>query len=398
MISVLFFRWIRGYVDFEFKGGFCEGFLNDVYEARLNVYSLEKHKECLCGKAGVHSYKKLHSIALKNGGCVNIVKKHGIAFAGSSLRNRAGLALGAFLFVLFLSYFGGFVWNVEIQGNEALSKAEIASFLNANNFCEGVRWSKVNRDNLEFSMMAQFDEIAWVHINRRGSTAVVEIEEGEPKPEILDESKVSNVVAAKDGVIVKTMVSKGWQSVKVGDAVTKGDLLVSGIYYSEVDEKNHFVHARGDVFAKCSESISVNLPRVQSKKNYEKAVQYKTIYFFGMKIPLYLTRKTGVNYDESVSEKRLEINNCTLPLGIITQKVKKYSVSSQALSNSELKVLAKKQIAKQKKISLSDYEVLSEKISYEFTSSGVCARANYNCIENISQTREISGAESENQP
>ncbi len=85
--------------------------------------------------------------------------------------------------------------------------------------------------------MADFEDVAWISINKIGSTASIEINETVNKPKLVDNNKTTNVKAAKDGVIVRLEVLGGWAAVQEGEAVTAGDLLISGVRESEVDEK-----------------------------------------------------------------------------------------------------------------------------------------------------------------
>lgn len=398
MILLRFFRWLSGYVEFCFEAGFCEGFINEAHEKGIKIYSLEKQGDKLFGKASSRSYRRLHAVALRHGGTIKIIKKHGLVFATGKFRKRTGLAIGAFIFVFLLSFLSSFIWNIEVTGCENLSSAQIISYLNANGFKSGVRWKNINRDNLEFSMLSQFDEIAWVHINRYGSRAVIEISEATPKPEINNDSAASNVTARKDGIIVKVSAKKGWQCVNVGDAVTQGDLLISGIYYSEVDKKNHFVSANGEVLAKCVEKIDFTIKRTQSIKKTESKKSVKAFLLFGLEIPLYLPQKTGVNVEKSDSFKYLKLNKTTLPIGIKTTVIRTYSNSYEDVSDEVLKKQAKTKLAQLKKSQLSDYEILSEKTKLEITAEGISSSTTLNCIENIEKINKISGVETENEP
>lgn len=398
MILLRFFRWLCGYVEFCFEAGFCEGFINEAYEKGIKIYSLEKRGGRLYGKAGAGSYRRLHAVALRHGGKIKIIKKHGLVFATGKFRKRTGLAIGAFIFIFLLSFLSGFIWNIEVTGCEKLTGAQIISFLNANGFKSGVRWKNVNRDNLEFSMLSQFDEIAWVHINRRGSRALVEISEAAPKPEITNDSSASNVTARKDGIIVKVSAKKGWQCVNEGDAVTQGDLLISGIYYSEVDKKNHFVSANGEVLAKCVEKIEFTIKRTQDIKKTESKKRVRTFLLFGLEIPLYLPQKTGVNVEKSDSFKYLKLNKNALPIGIKTTVISTYSNSSEEVSDGVLKKQAEKKLARLKESQLSGYEILSEKTKLEINSEGISSSTTLNCIENIEKINKISGVDAENEP
>ena len=77
---IRFFWWLFGYVEFVFENGFAEGFINDCYNKRLGIKHLDRVDNALVGEASAKNYKRLHTIALKNGGKVKIIKKHGPVF------------------------------------------------------------------------------------------------------------------------------------------------------------------------------------------------------------------------------------------------------------------------------------------------------------------------------
>ncbi|MDE5604992.1 MAG: sporulation protein YqfD, partial [Eubacterium sp.] len=235
---ISFFRWLLGYVKFSYTGGFREDFINDCYRKGIYLKNIRSKKNELTAETKIKQYKTLHQIAFSHGGKVKIFKRKGFPFLLSPLNNRWGFFVGIVYLIFFISFMGGFVWNITVSGNNRVTEVKIVDYLAKNGFKIGTRWDNTDKEQLEVSIMAEFEDVAWISINKIGSTASIEINETVHKPDMVNQKKITNVKAAKDGVIVKVEAFGGWAEVQKGDAVAKGDLLISGVRESEVDKKN----------------------------------------------------------------------------------------------------------------------------------------------------------------
>lgn len=382
-------RWILGYVKFVFFGGFIDGFVDMSFENKVNIKNLKVKKGKLYGECLAREYIKLHSIAFRNGGRVKVIKKSGLVFPLLKLRNRWGLFAGALIFVCFICFISGFIWNVEITGNERISEEQIVSFLESNNLYRGAPWRKIDKDRIENLMMASFDDCAWAHINELGTTARIEISETKQKPEVINKNMITNVKAKKDGLIVKTSVTNGWQTAKIGDSVVKGDLLISGIYESEKKKGNQFAHASGEFIAKVNEPFSLTVSRKQSYREYKEERAFKKLVFFSVEIPLYLSSYENKNAEIKESGEYLKLNNNELPIGLITVKEKRYTVKTRELSDSELQSLTEKEIQNKIENEFSDCEIIKKNLSIQLNESNAIVKGELICLEDIAEEVEI---------
>lgn len=387
---IRFFWWLLGYVEFVFENGFAEGFINDCYNKRLSIKHLDKKDNALFGEVCARNYKKLHSIALKNGGKVKIIKKHGPVFLLLKIQNRWGIFAGCLLFIFIVNFLSGFVWNIEITGNSKISDAQIMQVLDDNGFCMGVHWSAFNKENVENYIMATFDNCAWAHINRFGTTARVEINEAVMKPDLIDTEGVTNLKATKDGIIVKATVYDGWQVAQVGDSVVSGDLLVSGVYESEPTKQNLFAHARGEFIAQVNENVVLTVSRSQSQKSYHPPKEYKTFVFFGIRLPLYVGSSSFQNSRVELQENYFTVAGRTLPIGIVTKTVTAYDVVTVVLDDKDLNALVQKEIDKKLTQDFSHCEILSKNIDISLNQHQAVAKIEMVCLENIGEIVKIT--------
>lgn len=388
---IKFFNWFFGYVVFTFSGGFTDGFINRCYHEKINIKDISAENGVLTARCSIGAYKRLHKIAFRSGGKVKLVKKRGLPFLLHPLKGRWGVFCGMLFFVLLVSFMGGFIWNITVIGNQTLETSKIVDYLAQNGFKTGVRWSETDKENLEFAVMADFDRVAWISINRIGCLAQVEIRETTPKPEIENNNLITNVTAKKDGVIVKVTALGGWPAVQAGDAVTTGDLLISGVYepeeYSQ-PQKNHFARAHGSVIAKTNSRITVNIPREQSEKICTSEKQYKTLYFFGLEIPLSI-KKEEENTVCEYQKKYLVFHDFRLPIGIYTEIRRSYTDTKRSISDDELRAAAKKELLEREKEELAGCEIIGKTEKEAITDGGIVYTAEYSLLEDIGAEQEI---------
>lgn len=380
------FKWLIGYVEFEYKNGFVEGFVNDCFDAKINVQGLSRTTEGVTGTCSIKSYMMLHRLAMKNGGVVRATKKYGLILPFLSIKNRWGLMVGAVCVVAIFCYLSGFVWCIDIVGNDRITTQEMVSFLEDNDFYVGKFSRSVERDMLEQLIMASFDDCAWAHINIDGTTAIVEIDEAIPKPEVVDDV-ITNVKASKDGRIIKATTYSGWQCVQNGDSVVKGDLLISGVYESEKEKENMFAHARGRVIAQVEEPFNLTISRSQLKRTYTSSRTYRSLNFFGLHIPIGVAVKNAQNADIERSEEDVMINNKAIPLGIITTEYNYYDVESVLLNDDELRAMLDTEMKRQLERDYGEYEIITQKIDININADEAVAKGKIVCIEDIAEEK-----------
>ena len=388
-------RLLWGYVTVVFQKGFGESFLSECYIQGVNVSHIKATDDGIVLDCTLKDYKRLCKIAQKHGGRIKILKRKGLVFPFAKIMNRSGLIVGAVLGIAIFGILSGYVWNVDVTGYETLEKEKIIDFLSEQGLHNGVSWRSVDKRTVESLVMARFDEVAWVHINRMGTSALVELREADLKTDAPDTSKPSNVVAKKDGLIVYTLAYDGWQQVKKGDSVTKGDLLVSGVYESEHAKENMFAHADGVFLAQTVNDFSLTVSREQKYKSYLDTKQYKAISFFGLYLPLYIGKIPKSNADINKICDYIMINSRPVPVGLITVTAQRYKTQSRILNDNELTELINNEIENQINSSYGKDNVTEKDISVELLEDRANASGTVSAVENIAEVKEFVSDESE---
>lgn len=316
---IFLFRFLFGYVDFTFSGGFKENFITKCFAEGIEIRNISNIENGIKARCRASVYKKLHHIAFAGGGVVRIVKKHGLPFIAYPLRNRIGLATGALAFVMIVALLNSFVWRIEVVGNETVSETSILDFLEQNNLKSGTLWSSVDRDNLYFKMMGEFEQLSWVHINKDGAVARVEILENTPQPQA-DESKLKGI----------------------------------------------------NVFRR---ELTVVINRRQSTITLNTIKNYRRLHFFGINIPLYINYSKG--NISSTSTNYLRVKDAELPIGIETIEEKYFDYSNKDISDSQMKSLAKKQLKVSEEQEFYGFEIVNKTESIDIDENICTLSASY---------------------
>lgn len=385
MVKLL--RWLLGYVSFRFSGGFTQGFAERCRRERLGVFDLCADEKGLTGKILARRYRLLRPAARSSGGKVQILQKRGAPFVFARFRGRMGLLAGVVACILLFSYLSSFVWTLQVKGCETLSEESVLDFLETQGFHIGVKKRDVDNDKICTAAMAVFDDVAWIHININGTNAVVEISESVHAPQ-LREKTPANIVAAKDGEITEIICTGGDAVVQPGSAVTRGDLLITGVYTSQADEKNHFETASGSVTAKVHETLQVTVPRSAEEKRETGRKSVTSLYFFGLTVPLGFAKETaGCTVTSDLQP--LVLGGKTLPVGIRRDRYVYYEKNTYFRTDEELLQLARREMQQKRADYAENAVILSEKETSDLTETACTLKLSLTAVEEIGERRAL---------
>lgn len=316
MFIIRFFRYIRGYVHFTVYGGLIERFINLCAQGGIPLWGGRRTAVDYTAYTTASSYKKLRPIAAKSGARLRLSGKRGAPFIRHRYRKRYGLAFGIACFLFFMIVMSNFVWEVQIHGAETVSEQEVMDSLHEHGVKPGAFIHNLDTRMIEMRIMLDVDELSWIAINIQGSIAMVEIKERTMPPETIDDGTPCNVVAARDGQIIRMEVYEGQAVYRVGDGVAKGDILVSGIL---TDNKNRtqLKHARATVIARVEETFTARVPLTQqiiTPTGEEKSRSYFRI--FNADLPLFLFGRSDRMYEIEAEQSTFHLFGMALPFGM----------------------------------------------------------------------------------
>lgn len=374
------YRIFSGFLKVRFYGEFREKILSLCATNGINLWNSKNVGDTIETYILVRDFRFLPRIARGKGIRVHILKKTGVPFVTERYKKRYGIAAGALIFFLILEIMSGYIWIIDIKGNHKVSDSEILAACNKIGIHEGIKKDSFFPKAKKEELLLKLDKIAWASLNIEGSRLTVNVSETREKAQV---KQYSNLKAKADGVIEKMDIVSGYSTVKVGEAVKKGDLLVSGII--ETADGTRFVNSKGTVIAKTQHKITLSEAFTQKVKVTTGKVKTKCVLdIYGFKAPLYLGSENDP-YTESLRTETLSLFGQNLPIRLYKKRFEFYSEKTVNFSydtlckrlesklTEEIKALKGENIrVKSRKIDKTDTKVtlkavveLQESIAYE---------------------------------
>lgn len=191
---------------------------------------------------------------------IAVISKKGLPVILQRILCRPGLAAGTLLAVAIFILSSFFVWEVRVEGNEAIPSEELERALAENGLFVGCFLPHFDSTRTEIAVREGDARIAYLAVNLRGTVASVQVTEAKSPPP-LPESAPANLVAEKNGTVTLPLVYRGECVVRAGDAVRQGQVLALGIMGSE-NNGTRFSRACGRVLARTEECIEIFVPFV----------------------------------------------------------------------------------------------------------------------------------------
>ena len=341
-------------------------------------------------ECSLFSAQRLKRLCEKNSIPLKSVSSHGLPALLYKYRHRYGILLGIILGIALIYLSGIFLWDIRIDGESRLTEKEVIEELNACGLYVGMPTAEIDADVIQNRVMIYSDDISWISINLSGTVAHVEIREAQPLPQKEESFKAANLVATDDGEITGFEEVKGEISVKIGDLVRAGDLLVSGIRDSSTLGFTYLC-ADGKVFAKVRSDYEVQIPLEYNKKIYcEKTYCEKYIVFFNKEIKIYSNnRKIDMSCDIIDTVEYANFFSLgSLPFGIRTVRYLPYQTETATRSTAEAIDLAlyKLRLVEEEK-GIGD--ICTKKLDGTFEDGAYRLRCSTTYIKNISKQLEI---------
>ena len=201
----------------------------------------------------------------------------------------------------------------------------------------------------------------------------------------------SNLIASVDGQIEALRITGGAITVKLGETVKKGDLLVSGIIDSAA-LGYRLVRARGEVLARTTLTYHVEIPYETTKKQYTgKFFSQKSIKIFSKTIKLF--RKDSISpssCDKIESERRIYLFGLIkLPIFITETEYAEYELVSRTLTQKEALQEASHRIRALYENDISEADILARYNSFTENENSITVKQQIECVINIAKEVKI---------
>lgn len=291
------------------EGLSLEKFLNIASEQGVVIVSAKRISyTVLSAVVSAKGYKKLRS-NIPDRYNISISRQAGLPYQLSRLVLRKVLFVGLAVVIAGVFAASMFVWDVRISGLDYNEAAALKEELSALGIYGGALKSGIDIKEAEKRLMIDHDEYAWVNIKLRGAVVGVEVVPAIPVPEIVDDSRPCNIVAAKDALIESVTARTGRARVKKGDTVREGDILISGLVWDPGMARMLFA-ARGKVIGSVWYAGAASAPLYRKTQSETGRTQTQRVIVIG-------ADKAVVDGECSFSEYHTTVKDTRYIVGLI---------------------------------------------------------------------------------
>lgn len=389
--------WCLGYVCVVIYGYFPERFLNLCRARKIKVWDVRKQEEGFVLSMSVKDYKRLRPIARKTKTRPRIQKRKGLPFFLSRLQPRVGLWLGGLLFCGLVYAYSLFVWSIEIEGQYTHTEVALKKYLKTIDVMPGTRKARLDCTAIEEAMRKEYTDIGWVSAEIKGTRMFIRIKETNLAQEKREEGAPAHLIAPADGEIASVVVRKGTLTVRKGDKVKTGDILINGVVDIVGDNsllvRKEAVEADGDIYLNTCFSYRQEYALHYKKKEYTGKVKKK-----------YLLRCLG--YEISLENLLISLENWQhydiigkrsaggLPLEIMEVEYREFVWKDAMYSKEEVTQIANAWFsAYLEELQGQGIQVLDNRVKLTMTAKKCIAAGNLHVSEPVRTYRKIADSE-----
>lgn len=384
-------QYMSGYVNITVEGYYIEKFINICTNKNISLWNLKRENSIILhASIQVADFKSLKRICKETKCKVKIEKKKGFPFVVKKYKKRKvfiGLLIAIILIIVALS---NFVWNIEVEGLESVSKQDILNLAEAEGLAVGKFKGSIDTKEVINKIRLERDDIAWVGVEINGTNAVIKVVEADKKPEIVNEEEYCNIVADKDAIIRKVSAQNGTPLVKEGDVVKKGDIIIEGIFRGKYTG-DRYVHAQGEVQAAVwyTSTQRVELQEVQKQETGEQETKY-SVKLNNFQINFHKSVPKFEKYDTIETGKKLKLfSNFYLPIELMEYTYKEYKEVVVIHSIEEAKQIGIDRAEQELAENIKDKEILDTQINTSSENGAIIVEVTYEVKENIGVEEKI---------
>ncbi len=252
-------RSFTGTVTVELTSAEPEAALRSIQNAGISLYNLEVIGDLQIQMQIRRSdYNRIKALADKRGETLQILSKDGIYWKFRSLRKRPVLIAGLLLFFLFTLWVPGRIFFVRVEGNSSVPDNKIIEQALSCGIGFGASRREVRSERIKNKLLSVCPELQWAGVNTYGCLAIITVRERSVPEPGMPEKTVSSIVAVRDGIVGELTVLQGTALCKPGQAVQKGQVLVSG--YTDCGIYIQAGRAEAEIYGLTQRKISTIYP------------------------------------------------------------------------------------------------------------------------------------------
>ena len=207
-----------------------EWILDQLNKQGIDIYGVYRCDELRIRFSVAHIYtEQLRLACERHGDTFRVVSRFGVWNRIANAFKRPVLVAGFILLFALTCYSPTRILFISVEGNQALSETEIIMAAESCGIRFGARREQVRSEAVKNMLLDKIPQLQWAGINTYGCRAVISVSErSTAESHRSGTSGICHIIAALDGVLTQITVTKGTPLCAIGDAVTQGQVLVSG--------------------------------------------------------------------------------------------------------------------------------------------------------------------------
>ena len=277
-----FWQSVNGMVTLRITCADPPGILTAIHNACIVLHHVTMPDEMtLTVTVRRQDVSTLHRILKNKGVDIQRDRHWGLYWALRSLLRRPVL-LGGILFLLALcAYLPTRVFFFRVEGNVTVPTRLILEQAAACGLDFGASRRAVRSEKVKNALLEAVPQLQWAGVNTAGCVATISVRERQLSSPQDATGGVSSIVATRDGIIQEVTVTGGSAACKVGQAVKKGQILVSG--YTDCGISIRGERAKGEVYAVTERKITASMPTDWTYRGENQTVAKKYGLIIGKK-------------------------------------------------------------------------------------------------------------------
>lgn len=379
-----FLRWLRGYLYIQLVGSSTERFMNLCRNNGITIWKMTQGEDgCFCYMR-LKDYKRLRHIARKTKIMPYVRKRFGAPFLLLRIRKKKIFVAGIGLFLFFLYVFSSHVWSITISGEERYTDEQLLKYLRGIGIEEGMRCKDVDCQSIEEAIRGNYNDIGWVSAELKGSYLRIQLLENKLVDKDTNKGKAVHIIAAHAGTVQSIVTRSGTPLVHKGDAVKKGDILISGVVEvvgdNDVVVGKKAVAADGDITLTTSYSYEDSITLLHKERvPTGRRFRLWTFDIYDYRFYLYNPIKkfeTFTKYDIMMSGDFVKFgDSISLPIEKSCKEYIEVTETEEKYKEDEVLLLAKKHYDRYlEKLAKKDIIVLKDTVTYKLTDTACTAQ------------------------
>jgi len=329
-------------------------------------------------------------IVRKTGGTQTVMARNSSAQLIQYLVRRPVLVLGILFFLLLTLALPRRILFVQVQGNRKLTQAQILDAAAESGLGFGVSRRDLRSEEIKNKMLQALPELQWVGVNTRGSVALIQVRERSGEESSEEVTGIGHVVALRDGIITDCTATKGNLLCSPGQAVTEGQILISGL--TDCGLVIRAEQARGEVYAMTRHQTELILPLQYSVKSPEGGFQYRISVLIGKK-RIKIWKNSGIS--SPICDRMYKEYYVTLPGGfrlpavLIVERFQPCSYETTYLPEADAMIILEDISERYVRAAMNSGSILSSDAKLWEHSGSFGLTGEYHCIEMIGKMQRL---------